>query len=125
MSAPRLSVEESNKAARAHWVNDLVEVHAETVTAPPCHTSTSLLTVIPEDGTIDVASTPSIPEEEPWDPPSASSSFRLSGSLGSSPAGSVKDWTSIETRLECFAKDLETSILSKALPSEAPHTASI
>mmetsp|Transcript_18878 Transcript_18878/g.52660 ORF Transcript_18878/g.52660 Transcript_18878/m.52660 type:complete len:113 (-) Transcript_18878:328-666(-) len=68
--------------------------------------SCSVLTVIPEHGTIDVASTPSIPEEEAWAPPlSASGSLRL----GSSPSAATKDWTAIETKLECFARDLDVS----------------
>jgi len=67
------------------------------------------LAVIPEHGTIDVASTPSIPEEEPFDPPSASSSFRLTRSPAGVGAEGGKDWSSIETRLEVFARNLNVS----------------
>ena len=62
-----------------------------------CH-----LLVIPENGTIDVASTPAIPEEEPWDPPLSSGSVTRLGA-----ADTVKDWPQLETKLECFPSDLE------------------
>lgn len=71
-----------------------------------CLASFAPLTVIPEDMTIEVAPTPSIPEEEEWAPASASASVRRSPSPGPSRA---KDWTMIETKLERFAHDLEAS----------------
>mmetsp|Transcript_9936 Transcript_9936/g.25605 ORF Transcript_9936/g.25605 Transcript_9936/m.25605 type:complete len:145 (-) Transcript_9936:333-767(-) len=108
LSGPAAALQFS--ATQARWV-DIADtggpLDSMGQAAAPYRNVLAPLAVIPENGTIDVASTPSIPEEAPFDPPSAWSSIRR----GISPAAAaeLKDWASIETKLECFARDLDVS----------------